>query len=315
MKKGLIIQGPMFSPGYGPYEFQADGSFNKSWIDYNCAKNIQDTIEVAKEYFDHIVIATWRDDDYMNFLTSLGTHERVEIVLLDENERLSDLNRLGVRKYHQIVTLRAGASKLEELGCDVVAKIRTDHSVNLKLLSKQVKQHRGKSRKSLGVPNINLFELDRLTDFYFVGSSDVIRDLCDYYMSHEEFCADTHRDYFLNFLTYLSSDRVLVEKIQNSESQLVADYYCIFVWTHFFYPLRAALFKNFYWRGRLVNHRLNGWIRWFYTLHSSHNSFPGLKFLLNLISILLFREMKRPTIRLSSAILFRFYRFKARKVL
>jgi hypothetical protein len=204
---------------------------------------------------------------------------------------------------------------LEELGCDVVAKIRTDHSVNLKLLSKQVKQHRGKSRKSLGVPNINLFELDRLTDFYFVGSSDVIRDLCDYYMSHEEFCADTHRDYFLNFLTFLSTDRVLVEKIQNSESQLVGDYYCIFAWTHYFYPLRAALFKNFYWRGRLVNHRLNGWIRWFYTLHSTHNSFPRLKFLLNLISILLFREMKRPTIRLSSAILFRFYRFKAQKVL
>ncbi len=315
MKKGLIIQGPLFSPGFGPYEFKADGSFDKSWIDYDCAKNVQNTIEVAKKYFDHIVISTWRDDDYTNFLTSLGTHERVEIVLLDENARLSELNRLGVHKYHQIVTLRAGASKLEELGCDVVAKIRTDHAVNLELLSRQVKQHRGKNRKSLGVPNINLFELDRLTDFYFVGNSDVIRDLCDYYISHEEFCADTHKDYFLNFLTFLSKDKVLVEKIQNSESRLIRDYYCIFVWTHFFYPLSAALFKDFSWRGRLVNHRLNGWIRWFYTFHSSHNYFSRLKFLLNLISILLVREMKKPTIRFSSAILFRFYRLKALKEL
>jgi hypothetical protein len=315
MKTGLIIQGPLFSPGFGPYEFQSGGSFEKSWIAYDCADNIQGIIKVAANLFDVIVISTWENPAYTVFLEKLRNSYRIEIVLRNESERLQEFHQLGIHKYHQIETLRAGAFKLEELGCDVVAKIRTDHNIDLNILYKHVERHKGKNRNSLGVPNINLFELDRLTDFYFVGRTSVILGMCDYYLSRPELCPDLHRDFFLKFLTFLSSDDYLVDKIQSFKSPFIRDFYCIFVWTHYYYPLRAGLFKTFFWRGRRVNYRLNGWIRWFYILNSSRKFESSWKFPLNLFSILLIREMKRPTIRFLSAILFRLYRLKSQRSL
>jgi hypothetical protein len=315
MKTGLIIQGPLISPGFGPYEFQSDGSFEKSWITYDCVENIQGIIKVAENLFDVIVISTWANPTYTVFLENLKNYNGVEIVLLNESERLQEFHQLGMHKYHQIETLRAGASKLDELGCEVAAKVRTDHSIDIDILYKHVERHKGKNKNSLGVPNINLFELDRLTDFYFVGRTSVILGMCDYYLSSPELSPDPHRDYFLKFLTFLSSDDFLVDKIQNFKSSFMRDFHCIFVWTHYFYPLRAGLFKTFFWRGRRVNHRLNGWIRWFYTFHSSHNFVSSWKFPLNLFAILSVREIKRPTIRFSSAILFRLYRMKSHRSL
>ena len=315
MKKGLVIQGPLFSPGFGPYEFHSDGRFSKSWIEYDCEENVLATIESAAIHFDHIVLVTWFDPKHSDFIKSLEKHSRLEVIELNESEKFATLNKKGMHKYHQIETLRAGSANLEELGCDFVAKIRTDHSLNLGLLSKQVNQHRFRNEFSLGVPNINLFELDRLTDFFFVGRPEVIKGMCDFYLSSPETCVDTHRDYFLGFLHFLSKDEDLIRIIRDSDSVLKRDFKCIFAWTHYYYPLHSGLFKNFYWRGKSINHRLNGWIRWFYALHAGQPGFHNLKFRLNLFLILCVRQLKKPTIKYSSAVLFRLYRRKAIKLL
>ena len=311
IKTGLIIQGPLYSPGYGPYEFKPDGSFEKSWIEFDCKQNLLETIQSAKMLFDHIVLATWHDPKYADFINSLAKYPHVHVIELKESPELVKLSQSGVHKYHQVETLRTGAAKSEELGCDVVAKIRTDHSVNLGLLSRQVKRHRLHNENSLGVPNINLFELDRLTDFFFVGRPEVIKGMCDFYLSSPETSVDTHRDYFLGFLHFLSKDEDLIQIIRDSESILKRDIKCVFAWTNYYYPLRSGMFRNFYWRGRGVNHRLNGWIRWFYAFHASRPDFLSIKFGLNLILILLVRQLKKPTIKYTSAVLFRVYRRKA----
>jgi hypothetical protein len=314
MKTGLIIQGPLFSPGYGPYEFQSDGRFEKAWIEFDCKENVLLTIMEANRFFDYIVLVTWKNKEYSQFIKSLENYSRVTVIELEENDILSNFNLNGVHKYHQVETLKAGAGKLEELGCEFVGKIRTDHSLNIKLLAAQVKMHQHRNRDSLGVPNINLFELDRLTDFYFVGRSSVIREMCEFYMNRSENCKDTHRDYFLSFLLYLSKNQKMVSKIRDSESKFIRDFYSIVAWTSYFYPLSASFFKNFTWRGRLVNHRLNGWIRWFYSFHESRNALHILKLVLNLILLLSIRWIKRPTIKFSSALLFRFYRWRASRL-
>lgn len=311
MKEGLIIQGPLFSPGFGPYEFQSDGSFRKSWIDFDCKENVLSTIESAKNHFDHIVLVTWYNAEYSDYIKSLKNYPQVEVIELQESAILSKLDKSSVHKYHQVETLRAGSARLEELGCDVMAKVRTDHSLNLDLLSKQVHLHRRRNVKSLGVPNINLFELDRLTDFYFVGRPEVIRGMCDFYLNSPEICADTHKDYFLSFLHFLSEDVELIKSIQYSDSILKRDFYCISAWTQYYYPLPSGMFKNFYWRGRGVSYRLNGWIRWFSAFHEVRKGSRSLKLKLNLFSILIVRQLKRPTIKFTSAILFRIYRRKA----
>lgn len=315
MGKGLIIQGPLFSPGYGPYEFQSDGSFKKSWIDFDCKDNLLRTIESAKMLFDYVVLATWHDPKYADFIESISKYPYVHIIELEESPKLMKLSQSGVHKYHQVQTLRVGAAKLEELGCEVVAKIRTDHSLDLGLLSKEVERHRFRNENSLGVPNINLFELDRLTDFFFVGRPDIIKGMCDFYLNSPETCVDTHRDYFLGFLHFLSKDADLIKIIRDSESIWERDSKCVFAWTNYYYPLHSGMFRNFYWRGRGINHRLNGWIRWFYALHASQPKLHNFKFRLNLFLIIFVRQLKKPTIKYSSAVLFRIYRRKALKSL
>lgn len=314
MKKGLVIQGPMFSPGYGPYEFSRSGSFEKEWIEYDCRENVRSTIKIAINYFDHIVISTWKNEDYREFLETLSILDKVEVVILDETETLKNLGSRGIHKYHQIETLRAGLQKLAHFECVLAAKIRTDHNLDIRRLSNDVDKHQFRNYFSLGVPNINLYELDRLTDFYFVGRTEVMHDMCSQYLNQEEFCADTHKDYFLGFLKYLSRNEYLSNLIYDGGSRLKSKILSIFVWSNYFYPLNAELFKNFYWRGRKINHRLNGWIRWFHVFHSGKGRPYGLKFITNLFMIFSVQQVKRPTIKLSSFVLFRFYRFRSQKI-
>jgi hypothetical protein len=74
MKTGLVIQGPVLSPGYGPYEFKEDGSLQRQWIDFNSTNNIIQIASQACEFFDHVVLVTWKNieneidlADLMNF--------------------------------------------------------------------------------------------------------------------------------------------------------------------------------------------------------------------------------------------------------
>jgi hypothetical protein len=310
---GLVIQGPIFSPGYGPYEFDQSGNFIKSWIEFDATTSIIDTVREASKKFDYIVISTWQSEYANRILTELASNTKVVVVLNSENTFLVDKRKTGTHKYHQIYSLLQGAQVLVDLRCDVLVKLRTDHGVDVSQLYESAIRHPTKNSMSLGVPNVNLFELDRLTDFYFVGRPEVIHRVCENYLANVEFCADTHRDYFLSFLNYLSGNGKLVERIQQADSNLIRDYFCILAWTKYFYPLPSAMFREFYWRGRKINHHLNAWVRWFYVFHSTGKRFSPVRFTLNLIFIISIRQLKKPTIRLSSGLLFRWYRWKAFK--
>ncbi len=57
-----MIQGPIFSPGYGPYEFDRDGNYVKSWIEYDATADIIETVREASVFFNHIVVSTWKSE-------------------------------------------------------------------------------------------------------------------------------------------------------------------------------------------------------------------------------------------------------------
>lgn len=314
MKKGLVIQGPLFSPGFGPYEFSKSGNFEKSWIEFDCKENVLLTIQHASKYFDFIVLATWNNTDYGNFFDSLSRIQKVHVVVIHESEGLKKFGMQGIHKYHQIATLQAGLQKLLELGCDLSAKVRTDHEINIAELAQEVDDHQYRNVFSLGVPNLNLYELDRLTDFYFVGRTQVMYDMCSDYLVQDEYCLDTHKDYFLSFLKFLSKNDTLVSGINQGDSLFRSEVTAISAWTTFFYPLSPKLFKNFYWRGKKVNHRLNSWIRWFHVFHSGSGRSNGMKFIMNLSLIFFVRLTKRRTIKFFSFFTYRFYRFKAQRL-
>jgi hypothetical protein len=299
MKTGLIIQGPILSPGYGPFEFNQEGLFVKSWIEYDSCDNILEIIRNASPLFDVIVVSTWKDSNYSDFLSNIQVPGKVEILEISPDKFLSDKDQGGIHKYHQLVTTHIGAKLMSSLGCEFVAKIRTDHNLDLKILNDEVLNHRKMNPQSLGVPNINLYELDRLTDFYFVGRSDLIVELCQSYLTTPELFVDTHKDFFYKFANFLGQRKYLVTNQKKSFLDFRQQVANVSAWSEVFYPLDARLFKNFYWRGRRVDYKLNGWIRWFYIIHSKRIPVRQLT-IFNFILLFVVRASKKPFIRITS---------------
>ena len=299
MKTGLIIQGPISSPGYGPYEFNKEGLFVKSWIEYDSRSNILDIIGKASKLFDAIVISTWRNSENADFLSNIYVPGKVEIEQISEDKFLSDKDKEGIHKYHQIMSTHLGAKSLSSLGCKFMAKIRTDHNLDLRILYDEVLNHEKMNPRSLGVPNINLYELDRLTDFYFVGRSDLIVDLCHSYLNTPELFVDTHKDFFYKFANFLGQRNYLVLNEKETFLDFQQQLSNVSAWSEVFYPLDARLFKSFYWRGRKINYKLNGWIRWFYIIHSTRISVRKLA-VFNFILLLFVKISKKPFIRIIS---------------
>lgn len=315
MRKGLLIQGPINSPGFGPYSFDRSGNFKKYWIDYNTISNISNLVSSGLDLFDEIVISTWDSEENRRLLTQFSSTKRITCIFVNEDQNLKELTQLGTHKYHQIKTMHEGALILEQLDCEAIVKIRTDQNLDLKELSRLCEQHKFKNPYSLGVPYVNLFEIDRLTDFYFLGRAKTVVGVCNSYLHSPETFDDTHKDYFRKFSNYLIAafnGSGLGDKSTLSND---AKYRSVLAWTHCFYPLSASLHRNFYWRGEKVNNQLNSWLRWYFVFHARGSRGVRIKFVLNLVLLSIIRCFIKPTIKPSSYLKYRYFRLKARSIL
>jgi hypothetical protein len=307
MKTGLIIQGPILSPGYTPYFFDKNGNYQKTWVDYDSAPNILNLVNQASTLFDYIVLVTWKTSDSSDFLKMLHSTTKIEIVEITENAFLIDERIKGRSKYHQIETMHAGAKKLRELGCDVLAKVRTTHGINIEILFNDVLSHTNRNKRSVGVSYMNLFESDRLVDYHFVGNTDVIESMCESYLLTPELFQGVHEDYYWKFAKFLSGNVKLNENYKlfvqiRNQIRIISD------WTQVFYPLDRRLLKNFYWRGVKVNSNLNFWIFWSFLFHAKNSRGLRTKTFGNLVLVTLVQILIRPFMRLYSFFAYKFYR-------
>lgn len=310
MRTGLVIQGPIDSPGFGPYEFDSSGVYGKSWIDFNAQENILEIISKASAHFDVIVISTWESSSNRDFLDSISVPGKVEIVVCPENEFLHSNLLKSKHKYHQVTSTMFGTLKLREFSCQVMAKVRTDHLLNFEILAKCVQEFQFRSVFSLGVPNLNLYELDRLTDFFFVGNTEVVVGMCEYYLSRPELHDDVHKDFFYKFADYLEPRFMDDMFFGRLNKMIFRRAYGYSHWTTIFFPLDRRLFVNFYWRGRLVNCRLNQWIRWFFLFQAKSSLGFVVKLIINCFVIFVIQRVKRPLIKPWSFLTYRWYRRK-----
>jgi hypothetical protein len=313
VKTGLIIQGPILSRGYGPNEFHSDGSYKKTWIDYDSRGNVEQIIGIASGFFDVIIIVAWKKQGYTDFLDSVRVAGKIEVLELEENDFLISQMKVGTSKYHQIFTTYNGATKLHDFKCDVIAKIRTDHNMDIQLLHSEVLSHIKRNPRSIGVPNLNIYQLDRLPDFYIVGYTNLIIELCDEYMTSPEIFSDTHKDFFYKFASILSGQQNLNSEANNRWEKFEKFMRITAVWSEVFYPLDKKLFWTYFWRGRRVNHHLNQWIRWFFLLHSKTSLGRVIKVPANALIIFSIRGLKKPFNRFTSGIVYRKYRRLAQK--
>jgi hypothetical protein len=306
MRTGLVIQGPILSPGFGPYRFNSDGEFKRSYIDYDSRENILKLIEMARNKFDFLVIATWKSAESVNFAKKFQNVKNVYIVEIEESETLKRFASESIHKYHQITTALAGVQKLQELGCELVAKVRTDQYLDVRSLHGQLLENSNRI-SSLGVPYVNLFELDRLVDFYFIGQTETVIEVLSSYMNEPESFTDVHLDYFYKFSKSLTGKATLLNPNLRSGGQQFFQNHAI--WSETFYPLKKSLFAGLYWRGEKVNSQVNSWVRWFksYKLGILNRN---QAIFLNLIVFTLVRLSRRITLRPRSYLLFRVNRIR-----
>ena len=313
MKTGLVIQGPVFSPGFGPYKWTTNGVFKKEYIPFDSSENILQLVKVASPIFDEIIVVTWSSEYSSNvkrelMSTNITFLECNEELFLSEMSHLGHNIKSGNHKYHQIYTINLGTKELIKRNCQVMAKIRTDHFLDVNALQKAVKKQAERDFSYFGAPYLNLFELDRLTDFYFISHCHTMKELTQAYLCDSQINEDTHYDYFYKFTKYLVSND---NRNDNSfiRNQLSKRFFTYFVWTSYLYPIDLKVFKSLTWRGLKVNHRLNYWIRLFYTIKCTKGTLliPAVVFNFFIINVL--RVFHRLSGRSISFIQYRFSKF------
>lgn len=289
MKKALLVQGPLISPGFTPFFFDETGNYINEWVDYDAVANVCKIVDSALKFFDVIVISTWSGQSAQLLNTLQIWPENVFLEILNEDDFLKKKREEGTHKYHQVKSTLAGALILESLNCDLVAKIRTDQSLDLEVLSFAVSNHANKPSYSFGVPYLNIFEMDRLTDFYFVARTSILISTLKNYLVVQESFQDTHKDYFYNFSDFIFKSTDLKSKKYLKLLNKYPHFYNFLAWTKFFYPLSPKLYRSMVWRGIKVNHRVNSWIRYFRTINVPNDYFLPMQLFWNLSLISLTR--------------------------
>ena len=208
------------------------------------------------------MVSTWNSAHASKLISKFESNRKVIVVLNSEDTFLAEKRKSGTHKYHQIFSLLTGIRILKNMGCDVFVKSRTDQRLHMAKMYKAAVRHSKKIRAPLGVPYMNLFEIDRLNDFYWVGDTKAMETVCSSYLETPEVYSDGHMDYFYKF------SKVLLEINFSAASGIpsargfwnLPENYRI--WTTCFYPLRKSLFQGVKWRGKTINSSLNSWIRW-----------------------------------------------------
>jgi hypothetical protein len=213
-------------------------------------------VESSAKIFDEVLLITWRQN-LGSFDVFWKPFKNFQIILLDEEELPVKGN--NTNKYRQVFTTLVGSNLMEGKGCTTVAKVRTDQSVSLGLLHAAVKSHKThRPVSSLGVPYVNLFEIDRLADFYLVGNPALISTIMRNYLDSPEEFADTHKDYFYKFLNsaFKFKEGKTLALSQENKAALAFQ-----AWSTHFYPLPSQLYKSMVWRSIKVSPRIERGLR------------------------------------------------------
>ncbi len=132
-KIGLIIQGPLDAPGIrGPFlrdkpllkdKPRVTKNEQELYTDFDCTKNIINLANSADKYFDEIVLSTWQHSN----LKILKKNKSIsELIVNDENESRNYKN--------MFFSSKVACDYLDTKNLDFIVQVRTDLSVNLKLL-------------------------------------------------------------------------------------------------------------------------------------------------------------------------------------
>lgn len=189
----LIIQGPIFSPGING---------NGEMVEYNCVKNINQVLTNYKHIFEHIVLVTWVTED----ISRIDKHENLHIIQVEDiggnGKRTSSYWKTENIK-RQFFSTWVAVNYLNDFieQTDLIVKLRTDQSIDLSMLTKELINIYLEQQDKIVVPNLN----NRFiypSDFIFAGSlermdkflSDQLYSLTPLYNAHESMIYNYNRN-------------------------------------------------------------------------------------------------------------------------
>jgi hypothetical protein len=212
MKIGLVIQGPIIGGGltgatYGEGKTNAPVSkFNP----FNALDTIQDNVTRGVEYFDQIVLSTWKGEPTDALREHFSDDLNFQIIENDDPTPNPNQKRKlvpGIPYLHQankvrmFHSTRKGLETLQKSGVTHAVKIRTDQSLNLKLLHEEVSTFLLQAEGKLFIPSLRENTPWIVSDFYFGGQVSLLESICKFLEnSPSEFHDNPHTDFF--FKTY-----------------------------------------------------------------------------------------------------------------
>ena len=263
---GLVIQGPTNSFGLSGGQF-GKGKYSQSLetlTNMDCRQNVLELAQKAIDYFDHVIVSTWRSPGLEKFANSLPA--KVDFLMLDDpggrpgkyiGSGYQESNFYSNNKVRQFFGLEAALIKMQEKSIDVTAKLRTDQNLDLEMLRLELDMlYKSGTEVIFFVPYFLKSVPWAIPDFYLAGNTERFLVLSKFMQTSFEFHANVHRDLF--FKGSLIGDPVMssnvfsmlhrrVDKVTEKEAELIHSL------LSFWSSGSFELFQSLTWRNEKVS--------------------------------------------------------------
>jgi hypothetical protein len=270
MKKvGLVIQGPLMSPGLTGADILKRKE-ESIFIDYDCRNNIQRIIDDYGHLFDSVVVSTWKKE-----IVPGESFVGADLVTADDPGASStyEFSKFfkNNNRYRQFYGILQGVKYLEKnKGVEHIIRIRTDQYLNLERLIVDFEQRVGRIKSkdaALFVPLLQTKKRYHILDFYFGASKQSLKKFCEAMLAFDcaEFALSVHNEIVLKYayVNYKNeikvSDQAYFSKssalISSTEGNKIYDH----MLSHVFFSFDTSILETLEWRGKPV---LNKWYVW-----------------------------------------------------
>lgn len=257
-KIGLVIQGPLYSPGRSGANAHISEAelIEEDLVKYNCVHNIIKLFSEFRHQFDEMLFVKWDTDNSSLLESKINKNDILNISdeapnLAQKKNTILKIDNINRQFYSTLI----GLEHLAKKKCTYAIKIRTDQFLDLT----KMKLHLLKliSQKSISnhivVPYFNIKDPDRISDFYFGGETSSLINACKVILYEPRFFdKKNHRDFFYKWAFLFNKKKSLSsQNIYKSESQYTKAQYLavISAWKKNFSSFPREIFENLIWRG------------------------------------------------------------------
>ena len=254
-KTGLVIQGPLVSRG-------VTGLTYKNWgqespddiIEYDCIPNIIQIFNDQRFHFHHIVVVIWDTEckNKIDFIAKNIGNENI-LIINDNTKFVPESIGLTPKNNHfrQFLAVLLGSKHLVGMGCNWIAKIRSDQYFNANKLADLHKKFDQKSYSKIVVPYFRIDHPYFIMDFYFFGSADSVIKFCQSLLNFRFTLGSVHQDLFYSWAdNFRGNHRFFTSKIISLFSGTrVERSFSKYIWDNCFIPGPREVYQSLIWRG------------------------------------------------------------------